>query len=302
MAIQKAKAKAAVPANNSALEVASMNPDDFLSGGLMDDFDGEIIKARFIPWDYEGKIDHHVLGVALTIKPVDSDEPFTQTYSAGDLEQFAPSMDGVEPVDMSGDDVSQMEGVYAKRVGTKTQLNGNSNWAQFVGALLDAGFDKSRLAPRVDEMLEGVFGHFNRVPQKKRSGIQVNRAEDEQQGRRRNNDLLVITELKEKPAGATSTKAAPAKAAVPANKAAVTKAAAAKGEDSLDDKLRVIVTEAVQGSDEGLNKSKLPSFVIKALSGAEKAKGLKRVGEADFLESSDTWTYDAEDGMLYSNA
>ena len=51
------------------LRVASMNPDNFVSGGLMDDFDGVITKARFAPWDYDGKIDHHVLAVAVSITP-----------------------------------------------------------------------------------------------------------------------------------------------------------------------------------------------------------------------------------------
>ena len=44
--------------------VASMNPDNMLAAGLKSDFDGLITKVRLCPWDYDGKLDHHVLAVA----------------------------------------------------------------------------------------------------------------------------------------------------------------------------------------------------------------------------------------------
>ena len=64
-----------------ALRAASIRPDMMVQAGLMDDFDGTIIKARYKPWDYDGKIDHDVLAVAVTLQPEEG-EPFVQHYSA----------------------------------------------------------------------------------------------------------------------------------------------------------------------------------------------------------------------------
>jgi hypothetical protein len=277
MAIKKAQTQV----QEAPVAVASMNPDNMATGGLKDDFDGEITKVRLVPWDYDGKIDHHILAVAVTIQP-DGEEVFTQHYSCGELEHFQPSKDGKTPVDLEGGEGEDLEGVYALRVGRRDQLNNNTNWAHFIGAALDAGFPKENLGAAVT-FLEGTYGHFNRIQQKKRSGIVTQQAEGQQA---RRSDILVITELKDKPAGAkTSAKAAPATA----------KPAAASG---LDDRLREVVTEAVLASDDGIAKSKLAGIVIKAFQGPDKARAIKRVNEVEFLESSETWVYDADSGTL----
>lgn len=276
MAVKKQEAPAAV---------ASMNPDNMATGGLKDDFDGEVLKVRLVPWDYDGKIDHHVLAVAVTIKPDDDDE-FVQHYSCGELEHFVPSKDGKTGVDLASGEGEELEGIYALRVGRRDQLNNNTNWAHFIGAMRDAGFPTEKIGAAVT-FAEGVYGHFNRVQQKRRSGIVTQQTAEGQQPRR--NDILVITEIKEKPAAAKSTKAS-AKSA-PA-------ATAATPANGLDERLTEVVTEAVLASDEGIAKSKLAGIVIKAFQGADKARAVKRVNEADFLESSETWVYDADSGTL----
>lgn len=300
------KTKATAQVDDSA-DLASFNPDEMASGGLKDDFDGTILKARVVPWDYDGKLDHHILACALTIQDVD-DEPFVQHYSMGNLEEFAPSIDGKEPVDLQNGDGEELEGYFAKRVGKKEKLNNNSNFAQFVGALLDAGFDRTSLSSDI-RFLEGIHGHFNRIPQKKRSGIVVDRGEEQAGGRKRNQDILVITELKEAPKGA-KTVAPKAAAPKPGTKAAPPAKAAPKGKEapaeangeSLDDRLRAHVTEAVLAAEEGLPKAKLSKIAIDNFQGAEKAKAIKRIQEPDFLESSETWTFDADSATLFSNA
>lgn len=284
--------------------VASMNPDNMLAGGLMDDFDGEVIKARFVPWDYDGNIDHHVLAVALTIQPDDAKEPFTQHYSAGELEQFAPSMDGNAPVPLDDETATdeQLEGVYALRVGKKEQLNNNTNWAHFVTALIDAQFPKNQLGATVTFM-EGVYGHWNRIPQKKRSGIVTTPAAGAADTKKRSSDILVITELKTRPAGAATTTARPTARSASAQTAAQAPAPATAtgGANPLDDRLAEVVTEAVLAAgDEGLAKSKLAGIAIKVFAGPEKAKAAKRVSETAFLEAGSTWVFDAESGMLYA--
>jgi hypothetical protein len=284
------KTKSASKVEEAPAAVASMNPDNMLAGGLKDDFDGEVVKARLVPWDYDGNLDHHILAVALTVQPDDENEPFVQHYSCGELEQFVPSMDGKSPVDLENGEGEALEGIYALRVGKKEQLNNNTNWAHFVGAVIDAGFPKGQLGAAVT-FIEGTYGHWNRVPQKKRSGIVVQPQQGENK-RARSNDILVITEIKEKPAGAK--KPAAGKSSAPA--------AAANGGD-LDDRLREVVTEAVLAAgDTGLPKAKLAGLAIKAFAGAEKAKAVKRVSETAFLESSETWAFDADSGTLFATA
>jgi hypothetical protein len=284
--------RAAATVEETPSAVASMNPDNMLSGGLMDDFDGTIVKARLVPWDYNGNVDHHVLAVALTIQPDDDEKPFVQHYSAGDLESFAPSMDGKHPVDLDNGEGEDLEGIYAIRVGKKDQLNNNSNWAHFTGAALDAGFERSNLGAAVT-WAEGLYCHFNRVPQKKRSGIVVTPTGGDAK-RARNNDVLVITEIK----GAKATKATVAKTTKPAP---ATKAAPEAAGDDFDEQLTTVVTEAVVAAGEsGLAKSKLASIAIKAFQGADKAKAVKRVNDVKFLESLEAVVFDADTNILTS--
>ena len=101
----------AVKTKKAAAKVASMRPDEMVAGGLMDDFNGTITKARLVPWDYNGNLDHHILALALTIQPEEGDE-FVQHYSTGaELDEFVPSMDGEEPVDLENGEGEELEGI-----------------------------------------------------------------------------------------------------------------------------------------------------------------------------------------------
>lgn len=307
------------------MSVASLLPENMAQGGLADDFDGVITRARFAPWDYNGKIDHHVLAAHVTIKP-DGDEPEVDVYlSAGNLDEFMPSNDGEKPVntdnfgvkDGEGNPVEpfeNFEGLYAVRVGKKEQLNNNSNFAQFMAALLEAKFPKDKVTASLSFM-EGAYGHFNRIAQKKRQGLVRAQAEGQQQ---RQNDVLVMTEFKElraagKSAPTTAPKAtggglkkgpstASAPAAQPAASPASTGSTVAGG---LDEKLTAIVNNAVAGAAEGLAKTKLPPIALAGLTGAEKGKGVSRVTNVEFLTSAGdgsdgkNWVFDAESGTLF---
>lgn len=300
-----AAAKAAAPAATGG--VASSLPDEMIAGGLMDDFDGTMNNARFVPWDYNGTLDHDILAVAIDITPEEG-EMFTQHYSAGDLDNFVPSKDGINPVQEGDEDPT---GPFAVRVGKKEGLSNNSNYATFMMAALEAGLPRERVvaAGGALSFFDGISAHFNRVPQKKRSGIVSQVAADDT--KKRNNDILVITEIKSlgetagkktaaaKPATPAKPAApAPAKAAAPAA-AAPAPAALAEGE-SLDDQIvAVVLPSIVEAGEEGLAKAKLATLVLNAFEGAVKAKAIKRVGEADFLENRDEWGYDPESGLLY---
>ncbi|MGE5156400.1 MAG: hypothetical protein ACM3JP_02765 [Betaproteobacteria bacterium] len=278
MAVKQAKVEKTLRA------VASMNPDNFVSGGLMDDFDGTIEKARFVPWDYDGKIDHEVLAVALTIKPDDADAPFVQHYSAGDMTGFAPSMDGENPVNLEGEG-EEREGIYALRVGKQNELRSSTNWAHFLEALVAAGFDRAKMTPSL-EFMEGLNCHFNRVPQKKRSGIQVTTRED---GRARANDVLVITKINE---------AAPAAAKTGAKAAKPAAAKAAATDDGVEDLLTGVIVDALGENEGQIAKSKLVGLILKAISGADRARAIKLANDVKWLSASDVWVFDAESGTL----
>ncbi len=281
------------------MSAVSLNPDNMVSAGLMDDFDGRITKARFVPWDYNGNLDHHILAVAIGIQPDEGDE-FTQHYSCGELEHFAPSVDGSTPVDLENGEGEALEGPYAVPVGKRAALNNNTNFAQFMMALMDAGFDKSKLSPSL-EFLEGVYGHFNRIPQKKRSGI-VNAAEGDQ-ARRRSNDILVVTELKAAPAGTTGKTGGAGKpngaAGRPTSAPATSAATQAVSGDDLDDQLAAIVVGALsKAGDDGLPKNKLAGLALKGLPGNLKAKGVKRIVDPTFLESREEFAFDPDSGTV----
>lgn len=296
-----------------ASKIASLNPDNMIAGGLADDFDGVIKKVRFVPWNYVGTRDEYSLAVAVTITPdpVSGEEEFVQHYSAGELDNFVPSMDGDNPVPLDGygteeyGDPEQAEGIYAFKVGKKEGLSNSSNWAQFIIKALEANFPKDKLSAAAS-MFEGVIAHFNRIPQKKRAGLV--KAEVPGQEKKRANDILVITEFKGFKAMSGQTPAAAAKKTTIAAKTtpAVTSTPATTavtgGGSDLDTKLIAIIVAGVAAAgDEGLSKAKLPSLALKGLAGADKGKGVKRVVDADLLGTEGNgWIYDAESGMLYA--
>lgn len=288
-------------AKKSKAVVASMRPDEMASAGLPDDFTGEIQEVRLVPWDYDGNLDHHILAVRVKIKPdgdevsVDADGFVVQHYSAGNLEDFVPSVDGEEPVDLEAEDVEEMAGRFAMQVGKRSSLNNNSNWAHFVKAAIDAhGIEIDAIEPDV-ACFEGIYGHFGRIPQQKRSGLVVEATGGEQRQR----TILVLTEAQTKPTAAKGGKAA----AKPAPAAKGKKAAPVADEDEGDDldaQLVEMVTEALSSAkDNTLSKTKLPALAIKTFKGSDKKAAMKRVADPEFLSNNeDAWIYDEDDGTL----
>ena len=275
-------------------KVASLNPDSFVQGGLADDFDGTIEKARFVPWDYNGNIDHHVLAVAITIKP-DDEDAFVQHYSAGDLEQFVPSQDGETSVDLENGEGEALEGEYALQVGKKEALASSSNFAQFIGAAVEAGFPVADITAACS-FLEGHKGHFNRIPQKKRSGLVQS---EEQQKKGRASEILVMTEYKGKASGGAKASGVKSK---PGSKPAAkpeSKASAPAGGGDLDSQIADVIVAEIKKADGTLPKSKVAQAVLKAFTGADKAKAVKRAAEVEFLNSQEErWVFDADSATL----
>lgn len=270
----------------------SMDPADFIAGGLPDDFDGEITEVRFTKWNYGGRREEFGLAARVTIKPAEESgmtEDIVQHYSAGDLKFFAPSQDGRAVCDLASDDPKDWEGIYVLPVGPRPQLNNNSNWADFLTRALQAELPKERLSPNVTK-LEGLYGHFNRVSQRKRSGL-ITSAEGEKE-----KQILVLTAIKPNPNAGKKGKA-PAAGKAAASPAAG-KSAADNGQEEFDGRLIEAVLGVLAENDGTIHRTKLPALVIKAFDAAEKGKAVKRLGEVGFLGKSDAWVWDADDNTL----
>jgi len=260
-------------------KAASGNPDEMQPGGLKDDFDGVITKAVYTAWDYDGKIDKPVLSAALTIQPDMDEEPFVQQYSAGSLDHFVPSLDGETPAP---------EGPYAIRVGGRDQLNNNTNWAQFLGSLKDAGF--KRFDADIS-FCEGLHAHFVRVPQPKRSGILV-----EEGTRRGAATVLVVSTLLAPPLkNAFAAPVKPEGFGIGGLPKAVT--------NTTEERLRETVLDLVLNADgQPVKKSKVLASVLKAFNGdPDKAKAVRRAGETAFYQAgaADTlWIFDVDSSTV----
>lgn len=279
--------------------VASMNPADFIAGGLLDDFDGRITRARLVPWDYNGNADHFSLAVALTIQPDEGNE-FTQYYSAGSLEHFVPSMDSKVPVnldawtpqrdpdDNSVTNTAEVEGVFAYKVGKRAQLNNNTNYAHFLGKLVELNFDPSNITPDI-RFLEGIYGHFDRIPQQERNL-------KNQKERKTAATILVLTSLKDAPPAAKApAKSGGVKTSKSAPIAATTTPAAttatAPATDGLDAQLQAVILELLANNDGTIAKGALLAQVSKSFDGAAKSAVIRRVTDGKFLANANNgWT------------
>jgi len=139
----------------------SLRPSTFSQGGLIDDIDAEIVRARFVIYDYDGKADRPALCVLLQLKDSEGQE-HAQYYSAGDPAYFVPSEDPKN---------EELNGITLVQVGDKTSLNGGTNAALMLNSLVQAGFPEDKLDAGDLRAIEGLNAHFNRVPQPKRSGL-----------------------------------------------------------------------------------------------------------------------------------
>ena len=264
--------------------------DEMAQGGLPDDFDGTITKAVFAPTNYDGKIDHYILAALITYKP---DESFgmdecTQIYSVGDLQFFAPSKDGEDPVDLENGDGEELEGPYVVPTGERQQLARSSNFGFYLQHLEAAGFTGLSETASLDSLV-GLYGHFNQMEMPKRSGIVVQEGEN-----KRAKTLLVLTEVREeaKPAAKSKAKASASKAKAKA------KAVEEEVEDAPDDEEteggievevgNVIVEALAEANDNTLPKSTLVSIIVKSFTDVKKkAEAVKLVANDKFLSGGE---------------
>lgn len=189
------------PAPAAASQGVSLGLDNFVEGGgLFDDFDGTILEAAFVQWDYDGQYDPQLF-LCFEIRNDEEAEsdgnnpeqplknPFLQYYSAGSLEYFVPSDDGKRAIP----------------VGSKTGLSKSCNAFEVIASIIAAGFDK----PITNDVsiFAGERFHFKRKAQKDRN-IKEDKSSrkpaDDEKAKRPKEILLMERYLKEGAATATA--------------------------------------------------------------------------------------------------
>ena len=310
----------------AAPEVASLNPADFLAGGLKSDFRVRFDKVVYCPWDYNGTVDPPALGVRVegteldvdSGEPLEDAKPYVEYWSAGDLDAWAPSEDGRTPAE--NDEGGVGEGPYAIKVGKRSQLNNNTNFAHLMRSIIEAGAASKKfladehLTSSLD-CLETLDVHIDRVPQQKRSGMLDTKKkkdeddDDEDEAPKKGasksgtKDIPVVTKVYGYGAKASKKAKAKAEVAQPTKKAKVAEPEDDEDDDEdsdvdpIDQKLYDIITESL-GETGKVKRAKLANIVLTAASkDKDKSKMIKRLNEDDFYAAG-PWNYDEDTGVL----
>lgn len=158
--------------------LSTVRPDEAVGGGLLDDVDVIIKKARFKPVKY-GAMKNYALGVVVDFVTDDEEaKEHSEIYSAGDLKNFVPTNDGDEPagatksqylqlangdLDADADDLAEMEGIAPMKLNAKAgaTIPLNSNYLYFNKKLAECGFPVEEMSPDI-RWMEGLRLHVQR--------------------------------------------------------------------------------------------------------------------------------------------
>lgn len=349
-------------AKKARLPVASMKPTEMSSGGggLEDNVSATIAEVRITKWNYDKDDKPFVLAARVKYEPDEEQEDdaiirpaeleknggyIVQHYSAGKLEHFAPATeDGY--CDLDSDDPEDWDGIFAapteellEKLGdrydeddesTWPRINMNTNWGFWVQKLVDCGFPEESAVPDV-QCFEGLHVMLHRVPQPKRSGMADSATGG---GQQRERQILVVTELLDKPkkGKAAAKGAAAAKGKVSAKskrdededeeedeaptkkgKSLASKKASAKSNGSdLNATVEAAIVAAlkkaplVEVEDEDgdtvevrqMQRTKLHQFAIKAVGSSDKKAALELMNDEEFYEQSEVLQFDPDEGTV----
>ena len=248
----------------------SLNPETFLEGGgLVDDVDVVVKDAKFVMWDYNGKIPQPSPALCLTMEV--EDEEVLQYYSMGSAKDWLPSEDGAQLLS----------------VGTATAIRKTSNGGIFLTSLIDSGFPVEDLGDDIS-VLDELQAHMIRVPAPKRGGLKQEEKKYEQ-------TILIVSEIiampgeKKKPTGAPKKKTAKGKAKPKP------KSKKEEPEGDASEKATMVIMSILE--EEGtITKKDLPGKLFQTLkSDPDRNAIIKLAFDDDFLDDG-PWTY--EDGTL----
>lgn len=265
-------APAPVAASPSAAGVAfvSLNPDNAVQGGLIDDVDVEITDALAVLWDYNGQ---QAEGPALAVEYTDvNGAQHIQYYSCGKPEDWMPHASGEGFVPVSG----------------KTGFNNNTNINMLMDSLVKAGFPKEGLTGNV-KVLIGTKCHVLQHVTERKGLIRTGKNAD------RPSSVLLVSKIHQLPEGVgTGGGQQAASAPTPAQAPTATvgrpngaaPAAAAAGGD-LDADIQGWLVEALVETPV-IEKKDIVKIVFQAAnkagrSAADRNKAVIRAGQQDFL-------------------
>jgi hypothetical protein len=236
----------------------SIKPSSFVEGGaLLDDVNLVIQRARFILGDYDGKMMEKVPMLDLLVATEDGEEHH-QFYSVGGSSDFAP------------DDT----GKGLNKIGSKSSLTKSSNFALFMAALVEAGFDEGKVDDNDISFLEGVRAHFLRKAVK-REGLENKKGKD--------NTVLVIDKLLEAKKSAGKGKAATGSA----------KSAAKADDGELREDVAALLLEVLSEQDNSaIAKKNILGKILPRIKDNPAKKDIIALATNDeFIGSREEWTY-----------
>ena len=262
-------------------QAASLNPDQFSEGGgLIDDVDVTLVKARFVAFDYNGKsADGDVPCLKVDIQT--EDDEIEQYYSMGKLVDWLPSDDGKQLLS----------------VGSATAIRLTSNGGIFLRTLVDAGFPADKLGEDIS-VLDGLEAHMMQIPEPTRSGIKKTKEQEEKEKKFGPKTILTVTAINKLPWEKAKTKKKPGKAAKTA-KPKTTKKTKKEEADTGSGDVESKVAEFILGllAEEGAAAKKdLPAKIFADFKeDPDKSAMVKLAFDDEFLEAG-PWAY--EDGTL----
>jgi hypothetical protein len=274
---------------------ASLNPEDFTQGGLLDDIDVVFKQCRFVSWDYNGSIDTPVLALMVEFEYNDNGKQASseQYYSAGDMSRFVPSEDGCR----------------ASAVAGAKSLNNNTNAAMLIKSVVEQGFPADRFGDGDISVMDGLHAHINRVPQPSRGG---NISEKNNAGY--DKTVAIVTKIHKMPweqaSGskaqgkaspvATATRPNPTTAAMAPGRSAATKppSDANPEPDDFTEEAAGIMIAVLDAKNGEVKKSQLAAAAFKPLSGNPNRSGILA------LITSDDWLAEQGEnfGWAYENS
>lgn len=254
----------------------SLNPQDAVSGGLLDDANVTWEEVSFVMWDYGGKTSEPVPALCVKMKDEDGEE-HEQYWSIGRAQDWVPSEDGKELV----------------AVGQKTGLNSNSNGMILLESLINAGFPEDQLGERVDA-LEGLKAHMIRVAAPSRPGLGN---QQDQQGNPRT--ILTVDEIIQLPGESKAKGKGKGKGGGKAKSQAKSQAANEQSQAS-DDELKEKATNTIMeilGEEDGpVEKKKLPTKIFNKIKNDGDRNEVVKLAYNDEFLGDGPWTY--ENGQL----
>ena len=260
----------------------SNRPSDARPTGFLDGITVEISNARFVEWDYDGRMEKKTLFAQLTfVGPEVPKGEHIQYYSAGDLKFFEPSADGRTLVSK----------------GTREDLTDGCNFISFMAQLVNSGFPEDQLGEDISK-IEGTCGTLVQIPQPTRDGIAVSEGQ-------RVRTILVFDNIEKLPwkkgkAGVAKKKGpSPKTDEIGLNTDPMDEVDSQAKEGEVKIQAQSLILELLSNAgDDGIKKSMLRSEIFKAAANINDLAGVrtdivKLAGDMDFL-STGPWSLENE--------